>query len=319
MAEATQSAPLTNRQLAMRSLKRRLRLDWQLYLIILLPLIWLIVFCYVPMYGVQIAFKKFQSSKGIFGSPWIGFENFTRFFNSYNFTKIIWNTISVSIYSLIAGFPFPIILAMLLNNCVYKTYKKIVQMVTYLPYFISTVVLVGMLVQFLSPRVGIINKILGIFGVPATDFMAMPSAFRHIYVWSGVWQGTGFGCVIYLAALAGIDPGLHEAAMIDGASRLQRMWHIDVPGILPTATILLIMNTGNVMNVGFEKAYLMQNTLNMDASEVISTYVYKVGLASAAADFSYSTAIGLFNSVINLVMISTVNAISNKLSDTSIW
>lgn len=302
-----------------KSLRRRLKLDWQLYVIIALPLIWLIVFQYVPMYGVQIAFRKFQATLGITGSQWVGFANFTKFFESYNFKKVVVNTLAISVYDLVVGFPFPIILALLLNNCMKPRFKKVVQIVTYMPYFISTVVMVGIIIQFTSPKVGIINFGLEALGQDPVDFMAVPGYFRNIYVWTNIWQGTGWNAIIYLSALAAVDPGLHEAAMIDGASRFKRMIHVDLPGIVPTITILLIMRVGQIMSVGFEKAFLMQNHLNLDTSELISTYVYKIGLASAAADFSYAAAIGLFNSVINLVLIAGVNFIASKANETSLW
>lgn len=302
-----------------KSLRRRLRLDWQLYVILALPLIWLIVFQYIPMYGVQIAFRKFQATQGILGSEWVGWTNFTKFFESYNFQKVVTNTLAISFYDLVVGFPFPIILALLLNNCLRPRFKKVVQVVTYMPYFISTVVMVGIIIQFTSPKVGIINFGLQALGGDPVDFMAVPGYFRHIYVWTNIWQGTGWNAIIYLSALAAVDPGLHEAAMIDGASRFKRMIHVDLPGIIPTVTILLIMRVGQIMSVGFEKAFLMQNQLNLNTSELISTYVYKIGLASAAADFSYAAAIGLFNSVINLVLIAGVNFIATKTNDTSLW
>ncbi|MDR2932532.1 MAG: ABC transporter permease subunit, partial [Oscillospiraceae bacterium] len=232
--------------------KRDMKMSYQLYLIILLPLIWLLIFKYVPMYGVQIAFRNFKATKGIMGSDWVGLTNFIKFFGDYMFTNVIKNTLSISLYSLIAGFPFPIILALALNNCIRPRFKKTVQIVTYMPHFISTVVLVGMILQFLSPHVGIVNFAIKALGFAPIDFMANPDMFSSIYVWSGVWQNCGWGTIIYLAALAGVDYGLHEAAMIDGASRFQRMIHIDLPGIIPTATILLIMNAGSIMNVGFE-------------------------------------------------------------------
>jgi ABC-type polysaccharide transport system permease subunit len=302
-----------------RSVKRRIKMNWQLYLIVLLPLAWLILFMYVPMYGVQIAFRDFRATRGITGSEWVGLEQFIKFFGSYNFEKVVTNTLAISIYDLIVGFPFPIILALLLNNCLWPRFKKTAQIVTYMPFFISTVVMVGIIIQFTSPKVGLVNFALNALGRESIDFMAQPGLFRHIYVWTNIWQGTGWFSIIYLSALAGVDPGLHEAAMIDGASRFKRMIHVDIPGIFPTITIMLIMRVGQIMNVGFEKAWLMQNSLNLDTSELISTYVYKIGLASAAADFSYAAAIGLFNSVINLVLISIVNYVSNKLSETSLW
>ncbi|AEE97005.1 ABC transporter permease [Mahella australiensis] len=291
----------------------------QLYLIILLPVIYILVFNYYPMYGAQIAFRDYMPTKGIWSSPWVGLDNFARFFRRHDAWRIIGNTLSLSVYQLIAGFPIPIILALSLNSTKDGMFKKSVQTITYAPHFISTVVMVGIVMQFLSPRIGIINKIIEILGGTPTDFMGKSQYFGSIYVWSGVWQSTGWGSIIYLAALAGIDPSLHEAAIVDGASRFQRIIHIDIPGIMPTAIILLIMNAGQIMNIGFEKVFLMQNPLNLRSSEIISTYVYKMGLASSAGDFSYSTAIGLFNSVVNFVLIVTVNQIAKRVGEVSLW
>ncbi|MDF2673510.1 MAG: carbohydrate transporter rane protein 1, family [Clostridiales bacterium] len=301
------------------SVLRDMKINYQLYILILIPFIWLLIFRYIPMFGVQIAFRKFQAVKGILGSDWIGLYYFKKFFNDYMFSTVIKNTIVISFYQLVAGFPFPIILALAFNNTLRLKFKKAVQMITYMPHFISTVVMVGIIIQFLSPKVGIINHLIKFMGGTPTDFLAEASNFSSIYVWSGVWQSCGWGAIIYLAALAGIDAELHEAAVIDGANRFQRMLHIDLPGILPTITILLIMNAGNIMNVGFEKAFLLQNSLNLDASEIISTFTYKMGLASAGADFSYAAAIGLFNSVINLILIMIVNIIAKKTMETSLW
>lgn len=222
-----------------KSLRHRVMTNWELYVIISIPVIWLLVFSYYPMYGVQIAFRKFSALKGITGSPWVGAANFIKFFKSYNFVRVIRNTLSISLYDLIMGFPFPIILAILLNNCLKPRYKKFVQIVTYMPYFISTVVMVGIIIQFLSPKVGIVNYAIQALGGNAIDFMGKPEYFRNIYVWTNIWQGTGWNAIIYLSALSSIDPGLHEAALVDGATRFQRMWHIDIPGILPTIAIML--------------------------------------------------------------------------------
>lgn len=302
-----------------KSLRRRIKLNWELYVIISIPIIWLLIFAYYPMYGVQIAFRKFTATKGILGSPWVGLDNFVKFFNSYNFARIIKNTLAISVYDLVVGFPFPIILAILLNNSLKERFKKFVQIVTYMPYFISTVVMVGIIIQFLSPKVGIVNYAIQALGGTEIDFMGRPEYFRNIYVWSNIWQGTGWSAIIYLSALSSIDPGLHEAALVDGANRFQRMWHIDLPGILPTIAIMLTLRAGSIMSVGFEKAFLMQNNLNISTSEIISTYIYKTGLASAAPDYSYSAAIGLFNSIINLVLISIVNYINAKINEISLW
>ena len=297
----------------------RLKINWELYLILAVPLAWLIVFNYYPMYGVQIAFKRFAAVRGIAGSPWVGFDYFVKFFQSYNFKTVISNTLTLSIYDLALGFPFPIILAILLNNCLRPMFKKFSQIITYMPYFISTVVLVGIIIQFTSPKVGVINHAIRALGYTEIDFMGIPPYFKHIYVWTNIWQGTGWSAIIYLSALSAIDPGLHEAALIDGANRFKRMLHIDIPGILPTIAILLTLRAGQIMNVGFEKAFLMQNYLNLSASEIISTFVYKTGLASAAPDFSYAAAIGLFNSVINLVLISAVDYFNSRVNEISLW
>ncbi len=301
------------------NLKKLVKENYQAYIILLLPLTWLAVFCYAPMYGVQIAFREFHANTGIWGSPWVGLENFSKLFNSYMFTRIIVNTLTISLYQLVISFPFPIILALGLNNTLFPKYKATVQMVTYMPHFISLVVLVGMVMQFTNPHVGIINKIMVALGGEAEDFMASTTAFKHLYVWSEVWQNCGWGTIIYLAALSGIDTELHEAAMIDGASRLQRMLYIDLPGIMATATVLLIMSVGHIMGIGFEKAFLMQNMMNISASEIISTYSYKVSLASQAPDFSYSTTISLFNSLVNLILIVIVNKVASKWGEASLW
>jgi len=292
---------------------------WQLYLLFLLPMIYIVLFHYVPMYGAQIAFRDFRINEGITNSPWAGFKHFIRFFESHDFLVIMRNTLGISIYNLVAGFPFSILLAVLLNYARNDHFKKTVQMVTYAPYFISTVVMVSMVLEFLSPRTGIINEIITLMGHESINFMGTPEYFKSIYVWSGIWQGTGYGAIIYLAALAGIDPTLHEAAIVDGATKVQRIWHIDLPGILPTAVILLIMNTGHILNTGYEKILLMQNPLNMRTSQVIDTFVYQVGFSSQIVDYSYPTAVGLFKSIINLILLITVNKISGKLSQTSLW
>ncbi|RTE10918.1 sugar ABC transporter permease [Paenibacillus whitsoniae] len=269
------------------------------------------------MYGVTIAFKEFKPHLGIVGSPWVGMANFERFFSSDSFGPLIRNTIALSVYQLLASFPMPIVLALLLNSAGGKRFKKVVQTVTYAPHFISTVVVVGMLSVYLSPQTGIINVWIKALGGHSVFFMADEGWFRSIYVWSGVWQNAGWGTIIYLAALAGIDPGLHEAAIVDGASKLRRIWHIDLPGISPTIVILLILNMGSVMSVGFEKVFLMQNALNLSTSEIITTYVYKIGLVSS--QYSFSAAMGLFNSVINFVLLIVVNRIAKKLGQSSLW
>ena len=289
--------------------------NWVLYLFLLPTLAYLLIFNYWPMYGVQIAFRNFKPAKGIWGSAWVGMKNLNKFFNSYIFEDLLTNTIVLSLYQIFAAFAFPIILALLLNYCVSNKLRKVTQMVTYAPHFISTVVLVGMLNVFLSDS-GIINHLLRMLGFSSVPFLSDSGMFRHIYVWSHIWQRTGYNSVIYIAALAGVSPELHEAAIVDGANKLQRILHIDLPAILPTAIILLIMSTGNMLSLGFEKVYLLQNDLNLGVSEIISTYVYKIGLLNA--QYSYSTAIGLFNNVINLIVLLTVNKIADKVSGTSL-
>ncbi len=291
----------------------------QLYILMALPFLYLIIFKYVPMYGAQIAFKNFVVTKGIWGSDWVGLKNFVRFVNSYDFWRILKNTLILSFYNLVASFPFPILLALGLNYLRNRFFRKVVQMVTYAPHFISIVVIVGIIKELLDPRIGMVNKIIGFFGFDPINFMGEISMFSSIYVWSDVWQHIGFNCIIFIAALAAIDPALHEAAVVDGASKFRRMWHIDLPGIMPMAIILLILNTGHILDVGFEKVLLLQNPINLKASEIIDTYVYKVGLTAQVANYSYSTAIGLFKSVINLVLLLAVNKIAQKTRQASLW
>ena len=302
-----------------RSLWRDARVNWQLHLLLLLPLIYLLIFKYVPMWGAQIAFRDFFAVKGIVGSPWVGMANFDRFFASPQFWTVLRNTLGLSAYQIAAMFPIPIILALALNNVEHRSFKKTVQLTTYAPHFISTVVMAGMIMRFLSLHTGVVNNALAGLGLERISFMSSPELFQSVYVISGIWQNAGWGTIIYLAALAGVDPQLHEAAIVDGASKLQRTRHIDVPGILPVAIILLILETGRIMQVGFEKAFLLQTPLNLTTSEVIQTYVYKIGLASPVPDYSFATAIGLFNSVINLALILVVNWLARRLSDTSLW
>jgi putative aldouronate transport system permease protein len=298
---------------------KKIRKVWQLYLLIALPVVYIVIFKYVPMYGAQIAFKNFIVTKGISGSDWVGFIHFVRFFNSYEFRRLMSNTIVLSVYTLLAGFPFPIILALSLNYVKNQFFKKSVQMITYAPHFISVVVMVGIIIELLDPRNGIVNTLIQGLGFKPVSFMGTPEYFKSIYVWSGIWQSVGFSCIIYLAALSSIDPSLHEAAVVDGASKVQRMWHIDLPGIMPIAIIILIMNVGHMLDVGFEKVLLMQNPLNIRTSEVIDTYVYKVGLASQSMNYSYSAAIGLFKSIINLILLLIVNKIAQTTKQASLW
>ncbi len=298
---------------------KQIRRSWQLYTLLVLPVVYVLVFKYYPMYGAQIAFKDYIASKGITGSEWVGFKHFIRFFNSYEFGKLMKNTLIISVYSLLAGIPFPIILALSLNYVKNQFFKKTVQMITYAPHFISVVVMVGIILELLEPRKGLVNLLLVQLGFEPINFMAIPEYFSSIYVWSGIWQNVGFSCIIYLAALAGVDPAQHEAAVIDGANKFQRMLHIDLPSIIPVMIILLILNTGNILDLGFEKVLLMQNSLNARTSEVIDTFVYKVGLASQAMNYSYSTAINLFKSIVGLILLVTVNSIARRTKQESLW
>lgn len=301
----------------MRTGFKRMLNHWPLYILILPPIIYIAIFNYVPMYGVLLAFKQYLPLEGIIGSPWVGFSHFEQFFSSPSSWRIIKNTILISIYSLVAGFPLPILLAVALNEVRIKWFKKTVQMLTYAPYFISSVVLVGIVMQILDPRIGLINQFIQLFGGESINFMGDPQSFRSIYVWMGIWQGTGYGAIIYLAALAGVSKDLQEACIIDGASKIRRIWHVDLPSIRPTIVILLVLNVGGIMSVGFETIYLMQNNLNLSVSEIISTYVYKVGLINS--NYGFSTAIGLFNSVINLILLITANFTARKLTDSGLW
>lgn len=310
-----------SKSVKMKQIKKSILRDRQLYLFLLLPIVHIIVFSYVPMGGLIIAFKDYSARKGIWASDWVGLTNFVNFFRSYQFGRLMRNTIMLSLYSIIAGFPVPIIFALIINALRSEKHKKVTQTLTCLPHFISTTVMVGILYQLLSSRTGLYGQIAeALTGQYPVDLFSIPSGFLHIYVWSGVWQGFGWDSIVYVAALSGVDPEYHDAARIDGANRFQRVIHVDIPSILPTITILLILRVGNIMSLGFEKVLLLQNDLNLEYSNIISTYVYEVGLAGGGvSDFSYATAIGMFNSVVNLIMITIVNHISKKVSETSLW
>ncbi len=291
---------------------RRVRRDWQIYLLILPTIIYFVVFCYIPMYGAQIAFRDYIPMRGVWASRWVGFKHFERFFQGPFFIQVVGNTLRISLYSIIAGFPLPILLAILLNYQRYKKFGRIVKSVSIAPHFISTVVLVGMLQVFFSVYNGPVSKVLACFGHEMGNVLASPTAFDDLYVWSGIWQGTGWSAIIYIGALTTISPEMHEAAVVDGASIVRRIISIDIPLIMPTIMLVLIMNCGSILSVGFEKAYLLQNSINATASEVISTYVYKQGMQGS--QFSYSSAVGLFNSGVNFLLILIVNAISKRLT-----
>jgi len=311
---------MSNNQGALKQCSRDLKRDWQMYLFLLVPVIYILIFAYVPMGGLQIAFRKYSARLGIWGSKWVGMANVNKFLNSYYFATTVKNTLSLSLYSTFFGFPLPILMALTMNCIRNKKYRSLVQTITTLPHFISVVVLVGIVFQLFNARYGMYGSFMKVFtGTYPEDPFATASNFPHFYIWSGIWQQFGWNAIVYIAALSSVDPEQHEAAIVEGASRFQRVWYIDFPAILPTIVIMLILRMGNVMSIGFEKAYLMQNDINLSYSEVISTYVYKQGLASSNADFSYATAIDLFNSVINLIMVSLTNFTANKLSHYSLW
>lgn len=300
--------------------KKAISEDWKrnrgLYIMIIPVIAFYLVFCYKPMYGALMAFQNFSPKRGIFGSEWVGFSNFRMFFQSKDFYRLLRNTLYISISNIVFSFPAPIILALLINEINRKRFAKVVQTVTYLPHFISLVVVCGMIREFVSDT-GIITHVLGFFGVPQTNLLNESKAFVPIYIVSGIWQEVGWGTIIYLAALTGINQELYEAASIDGAGRLRRVWSITLPGLIPTIVTLLILRLGSVMNVGFEKIILLYNSMTRDVADVISTYVYRMGLIKK--DYGFSTAVGLFNSVINFAFVILANAISRKVNETSLW
>lgn len=290
-----------------------LKRSWQLYLMVLLPLAYLVIFHYVPLYGLQIAFKNYRPRAGIWGSQWVGLEQFKHFFGNYKWAQYVKNTLTISLYSILVGFPVPILLALCLHVNRNETLKKITQNLSYLPHFISVVVMVGILNQVFSPISGVYSWLMGVLGLPVKDLRSDPDAFYHLFVWSGVWQNMGWSTIMYVAALSAVPQDLHEAAMLDGASRWRRVLSVDLPTITPTICMMLILRVGSIMDVGFDKAYLMQYPTNLEKSEIISTYVYKNGVA--AGEYSYGTAVGLMNSAITLALVLLVNWITNKLSD----
>src|SRR5699024_2542468 len=314
--ETKQTTPMVPKKSRLKSSLKSLQINWRLYVLIAPAIIYFVIFHYVPMYGVQIAFKEFFASEGIWGSPWIGFDHFDRFFNSYYFWRLLRNTLLLSLYQLLL-FPLPIILALSIHELKNGAFKKWTQTLTYAPHFISVVVVVGMIVIFLDPETGLVNRVITMFGGETIPFLTSPKWFRHVFVWSGVWQSLGWSSIIYLAALAGVNPELHEAAKVDGATRMQRIWHINIPGILPTIVVLFILNIGSFMTVGFEKVLLMQNSLNAPTSDDIQTFVYQTGLLEG--QYSFAAAIGLFDSAINISLLVLFNYVARKVSDNSLW
>ena len=297
--------------------KRRIKSNIPLYVLLFPSIILLIMFAYIPMLGLVIAFKDYSPANGILNSPWAGFKYFTQFFNSVQFGTTMMNTLKISIYSILVGFPLPILLALLCNQIRTGKFKKVFQVTTYLPHFISTMVMCGMIILFLSPNSGLLANIFKSLGWTMPNLLAKPDSFAGVYVWSDVWQHIGWDSIIYLAALSAIDPTYYEAATMDGASRIQKILNIDLPLLLPTAMILLILRAGSLLSIGFEKVLLLQNPLNLAGSEVISTYVYKVGMINF--QYSYSTAIGLFNTVVNLIILLSVNWFSKRYTKTGLF
>ena len=312
------------------AVKSELSKNWQLYILLIIPVTYVIIFSYIPMLGLQIAFKNFRISQSMWLAPIHPqglFYQFRRFISDYKFWEIFRNTIFLSVYQLAVSAVMPIFLALVINSIMGKVFKKTVQFVTYAPHFISMVVMVGILMQVLNVRAGFVNNILFALGFERINFIAKPELFRHLYVWSGVWQETGYSAIIYLAALSGIDPQLHEAATVDGAGKLKRILHVDLPGIMPTFIILTILQLGKVLDLGYTKAFLFQNSLNISKSMIIDTYLYTMGLGGGVPgssggtipDYSYATAISMTKSLISLALVVTVNKISSKISDTSLW
>jgi len=296
------------------------RKNWQLYVMVLLPVVYILIFAYMPMYGLQIAFRNYNALDGIMGSKFVGLMWFKRFFNSPWFWRYMRNTLAISVYNIALSWPLPIFLALCFNVVTNKIFKNSVQFISYLPNFISTVVLVGMVNVLFGSRTGLLGRTLEYISQgQVTNVLSSASAFRHLYVWSGIWQNVGWSTIIYMAALTSVSKDQTEAALIDGASRFQRVIHVDIPAIMPTMVIQLLLLVGSVLNVGEEKVLLMQNDLNLAASEVISTYSFKTGLLIGSGNYSFGAAIGFFNSFINLIVLLTVNKVSKKVFETSLW
>lgn len=296
--------------------KNKVLQNYQLYLMLLPTLIFIFIFCYIPMYGVLMAFQDYTPTAGIWGSEWIGLEHFSRFITNFRFEEILSNTFILSFVGFLVGFPLPILLALMINALKNRRFQGVVKTVLYAPHFISVVVLVGMLHIFFG-EYGLVNSIIEAFGGENISFFLEESWFRPLFIGSGNWQDMGWSAIIYLAALAGVDPQVHEAAIVDGATRWQRILHVDLPAIFPTVSVMLILSIGSIMGVGHEKVLLMQTGANLGVSEIISTYVYKAGLIDY--DYGYAAAIGLFNSVINVVLLVFANTMAKKFSENSLW
>ncbi len=294
-----------------------LKREWQLYVMLIPTILWLLIFLYKPMYGLQIAFKDYSIFRGVAGSPWIGFEHFETLFNSDQFLRALKNTVIISFYSLLFGFPMPIILALMFNEILNKTYKKTSQTIVYLPHFISSVIIAGIVITAFSPSAGIVNTILGWFGIDSIYFLTKPEWFRPIFIGTGIWQEAGFQSIVFLAAIAGVSPTLYESAVVDGASRWQMMWKITLPSIMPTIIIMLIIRIGNILEVSFEMIILLYRPATYETADVVNTFIYRQGIQSGQYDFA--AAAGLFNAVVAFVLVMTANTLSRRLSRTSLW
>jgi len=306
-----------NQETRLQRILHHLRREWQIYLMLLPTIVWFIVFLYKPMYGLQIAFKDYSIFRGVDNSPWIGFEHFQYLFDNDQFTRAVWNTIQISALNLLFGFPAPIILALMFNEVLHATYKKTAQTIVYLPHFISSVIIAGIVITAFSPSVGVVNTFLGWLGIDSIYFLTKPEWFRPIFVGTGIWQEAGFGSIVFLAAIAGVNPSLYESAVVDGANRWQMMWKITIPSILPTIIIMLIIRIGNVMEVSFELIILLYQPATYETADVVNTFVYRQGLQSGQYDFA--AAAGLFNAVVAFVLVMFANGLSRRYSRTSLW
>ena len=316
LQKTDQESSKKTQTLCRRTLFQQFAEHWQLYLLVLLPMAAMFVFHYIPIYGIQVAFKDYSPKLGIIKSPWAGLKYFKQFVDYPKFWQILWNTLRINLLGL-ATFPLPIILAIMFNDLKHGWFKKTTQMMTYAPHFVSTVVVCSMVLLFLNRETGVFNRIIELFGGKAQDWMGKSKAFAPIYVLSGLWQDLGWDTIIFLAALSGVNPELIEAARMDGATRLGIVWHVYLPHLLPTIITLFLLTIGSLVGVGFEKFFLLQNPLNLDRSTVISTYVYQTGIVNM--QLSYSTAINLFQTLINIVLVVTFNYLSRKTTEHSLW
>ena len=313
---AMTAEPLTKKK---ETWGQEIKRNWQLYVLMIIPMLYLLVFKYYPMVGVQIAFRNYKPVTGIWGSDWVGMKHFIRFFNNPQWLVLVKNTIAISLYTIVLTIPFPIMLAIAFDYARSRAFKKTVQMVTFLPHFLSTVIVVSLLNLIFDNRTGVVNNIIQLITGSKINFLGESRFYRSLYVWSGIWQNTGWSSILYISALAAVDTQVHEAAIIDGANKLRRIWHIDLTTIRPTIAIMIVMKLGSVLSVGFDKSYMMQNAVNLEYSEVLSTYEYKIGTGGLIPNYSYSTAIGLMVSLINMILVVLSNKASNKLSGSGLW